>query len=184
MFKYEGNFGNKVGRLIKSYRLYFYDDLNNNPDKYSKELVARLNKELEHVSFVYKGRTFIVRKVGYKDDYNLKTPVVLEQVDNKKAESEPEKQLFDINWKVRIKSKQFWLTLLPAIVFLIYIVLGWFDIEIDHHKISEELVIFVEVLFVVLMILGIVVDPTTRGVHDSNRALNYEEPKDDTDEEE
>ena len=31
-------------------------------------------------------------------------------------------------------------------------------------------------LFAVLVILGIVVDPTTEGVHDSKRAMSYEEP--------
>ena len=34
----------------------------------------------------------------------------------------------------------------------------------------------VNALFAVLVILGIVVDPTTEGVHDSKRAMSYEEP--------
>ena len=34
----------------------------------------------------------------------------------------------------------------------------------------------VEALFSVLAILGIVVDPTTNGIEDSNRAMSYTEP--------
>ena len=36
---------------------------------------------------------------------------------------------------------------------------------------------FVGTIFTILALLGIVVDPTTEGVSDSNQAMTYEEPK-------
>ena len=82
-----------------------------------------------------------------------------------------------INWKVRIKNKMFWVTLIPALVLLIQAVAEVFGITIDLSGISGELVRVVEALFVVLAILGIVTDPTTAGIEDSKDALKYEEPK-------
>ena len=82
-----------------------------------------------------------------------------------------------INWKVRIKNKMFWLSLVPALALLIQAVTEVFGITVDLSGISENLLRVVETLFVVLTILGIVTDPTTAGIEDSKEALNYEEPK-------
>lgn len=82
-----------------------------------------------------------------------------------------------INWKVRIKNKMFWVSLIPALVLLIQAVAEVFGITIDLSGTSGNLLRVVEALFVVLAILGIVTDPTTAGIEDSKDALNYEEPK-------
>lgn len=82
-----------------------------------------------------------------------------------------------INWKVRIKNKMFWVSLIPALVLLVQAVAEVFGITIDLSGISGNLLRVVEALFVVLAILGIVTDPTTAGIEDSKDALNYEEPK-------
>ena len=82
-----------------------------------------------------------------------------------------------INWKVRIKNKVFWLSLIPALVLLIQAVAEVFGITVDLSGISGNLLRVVETLFVVLTILGIVADPTTAGIEDSKQALKYEEPK-------
>ena len=42
-----------------------------------------------------------------------------------------------------------------------------------------KLLAVVDAVFVVLVILGIVTDPTTKGLGDSSRALSYEHPWDD-----
>lgn len=81
-----------------------------------------------------------------------------------------------INWKVRIKNKTFWLLLIPAIVILIQKVAELFGISLDLSDVSQKLVNVIEAVFVVLAILGIVVDPTTAGVGDSERAMQYAEP--------
>lgn len=82
-----------------------------------------------------------------------------------------------INWQVRIKSKQFWLALIPAVLLLVQVVAAVFGFELDLGDIGNKLLDVVNALFAVLAILGIVVDPTTAGVGDSAQALTYDKPK-------
>lgn len=84
-----------------------------------------------------------------------------------------------INWTVRVKNKTFWLTLIPAILLLAQAIANVFGITIDLTNIGGKLLEVVQALFVVLSILGIVVDPTTQGVGDSEQALTYDVPKED-----
>lgn len=86
-----------------------------------------------------------------------------------------------INWKVRIKNKNFWLAIIPAMIILIQVIAAVFDIRLDLGAMSDKLIAVVNAVFVVLAILGIVTDPTTEGVGDSKLALTYEEPKKKTD---
>ena len=81
-----------------------------------------------------------------------------------------------INWKVRIKNKNFWIALIPAVLVLIQVVAAVFGITIDLSDLGEKLLAVVNALFVVLAILGIVIDPTTVGWGDSQRAMGYEKP--------
>lgn len=81
-----------------------------------------------------------------------------------------------INWLVRIKNKMFWIALIPAVFILIQAILQVIGIDFDYTEISMRLTGVVEALFVVLAILGIVVDPTTDGWSDSFRALGYSNP--------
>lgn len=82
-----------------------------------------------------------------------------------------------INWKVRIRNKSFWLALVPAALLLVQAVLACFGINWDYSQVSQELLGVVNALFAVLAIMGIVADPTTEGIGDSERALTYDEPK-------
>lgn len=52
-----------------------------------------------------------------------------------------------------------------------------FGYTLDLGDLGNKLLSVVEALFMVLSILGIVVDPTTDGVGDSKQALTYTEPK-------
>ncbi len=81
-----------------------------------------------------------------------------------------------INWKVRIKNRNFWIALIPAVLVLIQVVAAVFGITLDLSDLGEKLLEVVNALFVVLAILGIVNDPTTAGVGDSDRAMTYEKP--------
>lgn len=81
-----------------------------------------------------------------------------------------------INWRVRIRQKIFWLSLIPALLILIQTVAALFGIEIDISGVSARLIDIVNAVFAVLVILGIVTDPTTKGFGDSERALTYTEP--------
>jgi len=82
----------------------------------------------------------------------------------------------EINWKVRIKNKMFWIAVIPAVLLLVQTVCSVFGIELDFGDLQDKLLAVVNALFAVLVILGIVVDPTTDGLGDSERAMSYEEP--------
>ena len=79
-----------------------------------------------------------------------------------------------INWKVRIKNDKFWIALIPAVLLLIQAVAAVFGFSLDLSELGNRLLDVVNALFAVLAILGVVVDPTTEGVGDSERALNYD----------
>lgn len=83
-----------------------------------------------------------------------------------------------INWTVRIKNKTFWLALIPAALLLVQVVAAVFGYTLDLGELGDKLLAVVNALFGVLAILGIVADPTTKGVGDSSQALTYDKPKD------
>ncbi len=84
-----------------------------------------------------------------------------------------------INWTVRLKNKYFWLGIIPAVLMLIQVVANTFGLEFETLDLNENLTNIVNSVFVVLAIVGIVTDPTTKGFGDSQRAMTYEEPKGD-----
>lgn len=84
-----------------------------------------------------------------------------------------------INWKVRIKNKTFWLTLIPAVLLLVQVVAATFGFTLDLGELGNNLIAVINALFAVLAILGIVTDHTTTGISDSKQALTYEKPKED-----
>ena len=86
-----------------------------------------------------------------------------------------------INWIVRIKNRQFWLSLIPAVLLLVQVVAAVFGYTLDLGDLGNKLLAVVNALFAVLAILGVVNDPTTAGLRDSTRAMGYIAPKEDTD---
>lgn len=82
-----------------------------------------------------------------------------------------------INWKVRIKNKTFWLALIPAVLLLAQQVAGLFGVALDFGGLKDQLTAIVGTVFTLLAILGIVADPTTAGVGDSEQAMTYTEPR-------
>lgn len=83
----------------------------------------------------------------------------------------------NINWTVRIKNKNFWLAIIPAILLLVQVVGNVFGFTLDLGDLGNKLIEVVNALFAVLAILGIVTDPTTAGVGDSAQAMTYTTPK-------
>lgn len=81
-----------------------------------------------------------------------------------------------INWKVRILNKTFWITLVPALALLLQAFLAVFNIRLELGDTTDKLLVFINALFAVLVIVGIVNDPTTSGVSDSTRAMTYDRP--------
>lgn len=82
-----------------------------------------------------------------------------------------------VNWKVRIRNKSFWLALIPAVLLLVQVCAAPFGYAWDFGVLNAQLAAIVNALFAVLAILGIVADPTTKGMGDSEQALYYEKPK-------
>lgn len=79
-----------------------------------------------------------------------------------------------INWKVRFKNKVWLSMFLSLIVGFVYNILAAFDVfpvitEPMANKIIGEVLTF-------LGLIGVLVDPTTSGISDSERAMQYEEP--------
>lgn len=84
-----------------------------------------------------------------------------------------------INWTVRIKNKNFWLAVIPAVLLLVQTVAAVFGYVLDMGDIGNRLVAVVNAVFGVLVILGVVNDPTTAGIADSRQAQSYQAPKKD-----
>lgn len=84
-----------------------------------------------------------------------------------------------INWKVRFANKAFWVAFVPAILLLIQVVAAVFGYTLDLGDLGNKLIAVINALFAVLVLLGVVTDPTTKGVSDSAQALTYDKPKDD-----
>lgn len=88
----------------------------------------------------------------------------------------------NINWKVRIKNPVFWGTVIPAVVGAVYAVLGALGVVAPIAE--SEVLNLAAVIIGVLTTLGVLVDPTTKGLSDSHMAMTYKAPrKDDIDEE-
>lgn len=81
-----------------------------------------------------------------------------------------------INWKARFKNASFCITFGVLVVSFVYQVLGLFGIV---PGVSQEAVVNVLTIAVnILATIGVVVDPTTPGATDSERALTYYTDKD------
>lgn len=82
-----------------------------------------------------------------------------------------------INWKVRLQHKQFWVSLIALLLVLANQIAGIFMFDIT--LISEQITGISETILMILALMGIIIDPTTTGVNDSNKALDYDKPKGD-----
>lgn len=83
----------------------------------------------------------------------------------------------NINWKVRFANKDFWMTFIPAVLLLIATVAELFGYTLDLGDLGNQLLEVVKSVFMILTILGIVNDPTTKGTSDSAQAMTYEKPR-------
>ena len=85
-----------------------------------------------------------------------------------------------INWKVRFKNKTWLSMFISLIVGFVFNMLKLFDV---YPVITENTIMnIVSQVLTFLGLLGILVDPTTAGFSDSNRAMSYEDPwNDETD---
>ena len=82
-----------------------------------------------------------------------------------------------INWTVRLRNPVFWIGIIPTTVTFVYSILSAFNVvpSITSSDISDMLLTIVTALST----LGVLTDPTTKGVSDSTQALSYTSPKGD-----
>ena len=82
-----------------------------------------------------------------------------------------------INWKVRFKNKVWLGSFLSLIIGFIYSMLALFDV---FPKVTQNTIVqLMNQVLTFLGLIGIIVDPTTVGIQDSNRAMEYTQPWDD-----
>lgn len=80
-----------------------------------------------------------------------------------------------INWKVRFQNKITLTAIVMAVIALVYQVLGVAGVV---PAVAENTIVEIAGMIInLLVLLGIVVDPTTQGAGDSQQALTYTEPK-------
>ena len=76
-----------------------------------------------------------------------------------------------INWKVRLRNKTWLASVLALMVSFAYDLLAMVDVV---PPLSEDwLLSLVQTLLTLLTALGVVIDPTTAGAADSDRAMTY-----------
>ena len=82
-----------------------------------------------------------------------------------------------LNWKVRFKNKVWLGSFLSLIVGFVYSMLALFDV---FPEVTQSLVLqLLNQVLTFLGLIGVIVDPTTAGIGDSDRAMGYIEPWDD-----
>lgn len=80
----------------------------------------------------------------------------------------------NINWRVRLKSGSFWLGIGSAVVAALFAILQLCGVELN---VTQDQIL--HTLTLILMIpasVGIISDPTTRGLSDSARVMTYDRP--------
>ena len=79
-----------------------------------------------------------------------------------------------INWKVRFKNKVWLGSFCSLIIGFLYSMLALFDV---FPQVTESIVLqLLNQVLTFLGLIGVIVDPTTAGLGDSERAMGYAEP--------
>ncbi|SFA70357.1 MULTISPECIES: phage holin [unclassified Bacillus (in: firmicutes)] len=87
-----------------------------------------------------------------------------------------------INWKVRFKNGSWVIAFISQLMIVLQMVLSGLnmlditDYQLTNH-VKDTVLTFANAVFVLLSMLGIVQDPTTKGLSDSKRALDYHDPQ-------
>jgi phi LC3 family holin len=87
-----------------------------------------------------------------------------------------------INWKVRVKNPVFWVSITLAVMspILAYLGISWESIttwgalwDIFVQAVKNPVI----VVAVICSVYGAIIDPTTKGLSDSEQAMTYTTPK-------
>ena len=83
--------------------------------------------------------------------------------------------MMGINWKVRFKHRSFWISIIALLSVFLNQIASIFNMDLTIF--SAQFTQLAETVLMIFVFLGIVVDPTTQGIKDSDQALTYIEPK-------
>ena len=84
-----------------------------------------------------------------------------------------------INRIARAKNNLFWMAFVPAMILLAQTVAALFGWQLDLQDLQGKIIAVIDAVFGVLVVIGVVNDPTTEGFGDSSQAMAYTEPKSD-----
>ena len=82
-----------------------------------------------------------------------------------------------INWKVRLQSGSWWMGIISAVVVAVFAILRIFKVETSVTQ--DDIMNAATLILMIPAAIGIISDPTTKGVSDSQQALTYDSPKKD-----
>lgn len=85
----------------------------------------------------------------------------------------------NINWTVRLKNKSFWIGLVGVVGSFVVSMASLFGVDLDLTGVESIATTVISTVFMALSMLGVIVDPTTSGIKDSEQALTYTSPKKD-----
>lgn len=79
-----------------------------------------------------------------------------------------------LNWKVRFKNKVWLGSFFSLVIGFVYSMLALFDV---YPQVTQNIIVqLLNQILTFLGLIGVIVDPTTAGIGDSDRAMGYEEP--------
>lgn len=81
-----------------------------------------------------------------------------------------------INWKVRFKHTPFLFALFALVMLLVQQVASFFGVDTTIY--NEQVTDLFNTVLAILVLVGVVSDPTTEGVSDSQQAMRYHKPRD------
>lgn len=82
----------------------------------------------------------------------------------------------NINWKARLKSGPFWMGVISAVVAAVFAVVQLCGVELPVG--ADQVLNVATLILMIPASIGIISDPTTKGVSDSAQALTYDKPAD------
>lgn len=80
-----------------------------------------------------------------------------------------------INFLLRLKNKVTLSSLIGIVVVAVFQIAQLFGLQLSVTQ--DQVLSLVEIVLTLLAGLGVIVDPTTKGIGDSKQALEYDEPK-------
>ena len=79
-----------------------------------------------------------------------------------------------INWKVRLRNKLWLAAMIALVVSFVYDLLAM--LEVVPPVAEDKVMGIAELVLALLTGLGVLIDPTTQGANDSDRAMLYDKP--------